>query len=192
MPSQVLGFKSPMQVISKYFPDFNTTAHLVPKIFSHVFCSYSLSNRGKLDPRALKCVVIGYLPLKRGINVICWQGNSVSEDVPFVEQESKFPSSLSSGGDTIHGRTRTYNCWNSNLLPHHHLSQTLQIILLLLILPQSETPISNPLMSFCGLKFYPRRLENSEGSTNETLLWQEVRISIAHNPMQHNRTKHWS
>ena len=93
LPSRVLGFKSPVQVFSKYFPDFHTANHLVPKIFGCVsFVHIHSHNRGKFDPRALKCVFVGYSSTQKGYK--CFHPPTkkffVSVDVTFVEKESYF------------------------------------------------------------------------------------------------------
>ena len=93
LPSRVLGFKSPVQVFSKYFPDFRTANYLVPKIFGCVsFVHIHSHNRGKLNPRALKCVFVGYSSTQKGYK--CFHPPTkkffVSADVTFVEKESYF------------------------------------------------------------------------------------------------------
>lgn len=53
LPSQVLGFKSPN--------------NLTPKIFGYVlFVHIHAHNKGKLDPRALKCNFIEYSSTQKG------------------------------------------------------------------------------------------------------------------------------
>ena len=104
MPSRVLGYQSPINVLSKFFPDFNNSCKLPPKIFGCVsFVHIHNHNRGKLDPRALKCVFVGYSITKKGYK--CYHPNTrkifTSMDVTFVETESFFSKtkSLSSGGE---------------------------------------------------------------------------------------------
>jgi len=63
--------------------------------FVHVHSPY----RGKLDPRAIKSVFIGYAPNKKGYK--CYHPQSrkvyISKDVTFHETESFFPSSQLQG-----------------------------------------------------------------------------------------------
>ena len=59
MPFRVLGFKSPMRIFSKCFPNFITSTSLVPKVFGCVsFVHAHIHNRGKLDSRAINCIFV--------------------------------------------------------------------------------------------------------------------------------------
>ena len=67
LPSRILGFKSPMDILSTFYPNLHTTNNLVPRIFGCVaFVHVHNQNRGKLDPRALKCVFLGYSSTQKG------------------------------------------------------------------------------------------------------------------------------
>ena len=67
LPSRILGFKSPMDILSTFYPNLHTTNNLVPRIFGCVaFVHVHNQNRGKLDPRALKCVFVGYSSTQKG------------------------------------------------------------------------------------------------------------------------------
>jgi hypothetical protein len=67
MPSRVLDFKTPLQVLS---PPYSTSKCVSPKVFGCVcFVHVHGPTWGKLDPRALKCVFV-ILPHRRGTNVI--------------------------------------------------------------------------------------------------------------------------
>lgn len=96
MPTRMLDYQTPIKVLS-YFLSIPSLLNLPPKIigclcYVHV---HSL-HRDKLDPRALKCVFLGYPHLKKDISVfILLRVRHVSMDVEFCEQESYF-----SGGVT--------------------------------------------------------------------------------------------
>ncbi|RDX74377.1 hypothetical protein CR513_45897, partial [Mucuna pruriens] len=61
LPSRVLGFKSPMEILSYFYPNVSTTNNLPPRVFGYVsFVHIHSQGRGKLDPIALKCVFVGY------------------------------------------------------------------------------------------------------------------------------------
>jgi hypothetical protein len=61
LPTKVLDFKSPMQVLSQFFPNYPISNNLIPRIFGYVaFVRIHSHNRNKLDPRVQKCVFIGY------------------------------------------------------------------------------------------------------------------------------------
>ena len=76
------------------------TNHLIPKIFGCVFFVHAHSpNRGKLDPRAVKCIFLGYFSTQKGYK--CYHPPSknffVLVDVTSNERVL-FSYSLSSGG----------------------------------------------------------------------------------------------
>jgi len=100
MPSRILNFKSPLDTLRNFFPIFEISNKLVPRIFGSVaYVHIHSQNRGKLDPRALKCVFIGYSPTQKGYK--CYQPSSkkffVSADVTFDESESFFGHSYNQG-----------------------------------------------------------------------------------------------
>ena len=93
LPSSVLGFKSPMDVLSSFYPNLSTTNNLKPWIFGCVsFVHIHSQNKGKLDPRALRCVFAGYSSTQKGYK--CYHPPSkkffVSRDVTFNGQETYF------------------------------------------------------------------------------------------------------
>src|SRR6266540_1631631 len=86
MPSRVLGYKAPIEcLIGK------TTYVVPPKVFGcSCFVKDYRPSVGKLDPRALKCIFVGYFGKHKGYK--CWCPSErrmfVSMDVVFREQES--------------------------------------------------------------------------------------------------------
>ena len=93
LPSKILESKSPMEVLSSFYPQLDPTNKLQPRIFGCVSFVHVHSNeRGKLDPRAVKCVFLGYSITQKGYK--CFHPPSkrfyVSRDVTFNEQESYF------------------------------------------------------------------------------------------------------
>jgi transposase InsO family protein len=92
MPSRVLEFKTPLEVLS---PPFSTSKGVSPKVFGCVcFVHIHGQTLGKLDPRALKCVFVGYSPTQKGYK--CYHPHSrkrfVSMDVTFFESQPYFSS----------------------------------------------------------------------------------------------------
>lgn len=90
LPSKNLASRSLIQLLIDYFPDFHTTSHWQPKIFGcTAYVRISAVNRGKLDPRALKCVLTGNSPTQKGYR--CYHPPTrkffVSADVTFAENE---------------------------------------------------------------------------------------------------------
>lgn len=84
MPSRVLNFQSPLEVLSSpasLFP-------IPPKVFECIcYVHVDKSRQSKLDPKALKCIFLGYGPSQKGYK--CYHPVSrqrfVSMDVTFHE-----------------------------------------------------------------------------------------------------------
>ena len=81
MPSRVLDFKTPLEVLS---PPLSASKGLSESFWVCLLCPCSWSY-SKLDPRALKCVFVGYSPTQKGYK--CYHPPSkkqfVSMDVTF-------------------------------------------------------------------------------------------------------------
>lgn len=93
LPFRVLELKSPMDILSSFYQNISTTNNLVPRVFGCVsFVHIHSQGRGKLDPRALKCVFVGYSTTQKGYK--CYHHPSkklfVSRDVTFHEGETYF------------------------------------------------------------------------------------------------------
>jgi hypothetical protein len=104
LPSRVLGFKSPMEMLSTFYPNLHTTNNLVLRIFGCVsFVHIHSQSRGKLDLRVLKFVFVGYSLTQKGYK--CYHPPSkkfyVSADVTFNEQESYFTAPYLQGEISI-------------------------------------------------------------------------------------------
>ncbi|CAI8603859.1 unnamed protein product [Vicia faba] len=84
LPSRVLELRSPMDILSSFYPNISTTNNLVPQIFECVsFVHIHSQGRGKLDPKALKCVFVGDVTFHEGKAYFTQpylQGESLSED----------------------------------------------------------------------------------------------------------------
>lgn len=80
MSSKVLRNQSSIIVLSEFYHNLYMSYKLPPKVFGCiVFVNIYSHRRDKLDPRALKCVFVGYSNTKMGyINVIILPlGNSI-------------------------------------------------------------------------------------------------------------------
>ncbi|KAL9420128.1 hypothetical protein AB3S75_037830 [Citrus x aurantiifolia] len=100
MPSRVLNFQPPLTVFKKFFPMTRLTSDLPLKVFGCVaFVHIHNHNRDKLDPRAVKCVFLGYSPTQKGYK--CFDPNKqkyfVTMDVTFFESQSFFNPPLQGG-----------------------------------------------------------------------------------------------
>ena len=67
MPSRILNHQTPCQILLKTFPNTHIISNLPLKIFGcSAFVHIYPQNRGKLDPRAIKCIFLGYSPHQKG------------------------------------------------------------------------------------------------------------------------------
>ena len=67
IPSRVLGCKSPLETLSQLYLDIRSSFNLAPRVFECTsFVHIHNHNRGKLDPRALKCIFLGYSSTQKG------------------------------------------------------------------------------------------------------------------------------
>ena len=98
LPTQVLNKQSPVEVLSSPSDLFA----IPPKVFGCVCFVHNHSpTRGKLDPRAIKCVFLGYSPTQKGYK--CYHPPTrkwyVSMDVTFFEEQSYFTPQASLQGE---------------------------------------------------------------------------------------------
>jgi len=94
MPSRVLNFRTPSQVLLQAFPYTKLLSSLDPKVFG---CSVfvHIHHRGKLDPTSLKCIFIGYSPHQKGYKCyyIVLKKVYTSMNVTFFEHQAYYPKS---------------------------------------------------------------------------------------------------
>ena len=110
MPSRILGYKTPVECLSgsNYFI-------VPPKIFGCTCFVHDYRNAvSKLDPRAVKCIFVGYSPTQKGYR--CWSPTErkffVSMDVTFHEKLPYYPST---GSDVHHIHSKGENsCKETN------------------------------------------------------------------------------
>ena len=92
LPSQIFGSYSPIQLLTKSFLDcLVSSTGLKPKVFECIsFVHIPTIRRGKLDPRALKCIFLGYVSTQKGYQYYHPPTKKyyVSTDVTFVEDDS--------------------------------------------------------------------------------------------------------
>ncbi|BFG37702.1 hypothetical protein CerSpe_239760 [Prunus speciosa] len=92
IPSSILQFRTPLQTLQPH-SQIPPTQNLEPRVFGCVvFVHLHDHQRSKLDPRADKCVFIGYAPHQKGYRRYHPPSRKVytSMDVAFREQESYF------------------------------------------------------------------------------------------------------
>lgn len=67
LPSKILNFYSPIQLLTRFFPDLHILSGWKPKIFGCVaFVHIHGPHRSKLDPQALKCIFVAYSSTQKG------------------------------------------------------------------------------------------------------------------------------
>ncbi|KAL5577658.1 hypothetical protein UlMin_019357 [Ulmus minor] len=84
----VLDSQSPISLLTQFFPNFNTSSSISPRVFGCTsFVHIHSSLRSKLDPKAIKCIFIGYSSTQKGYK--CYHPSTqkfyVSADVTFHE-----------------------------------------------------------------------------------------------------------
>ncbi|CAN1152027.1 Retrovirus-related Pol polyprotein from transposon TNT 1-94, partial [Linum perenne] len=94
MPSRVLQFQAPRQVLlSKYPQVASFSSDLPPRIFGcTAFVHINSIHRTKLDPRSHKCIFVGYSPNQKGYKCYSPATRQVyhTRDVTFFESQSFF------------------------------------------------------------------------------------------------------
>ena len=93
MPSRVLEFKTPLDTLKNLFQTSKIFCSLPPKVFGcTAFVHIHNHNRGKLDPRSLRCVFLGYSSTQKGYKCYCPSTKKffVSMDVTFHENTPFF------------------------------------------------------------------------------------------------------
>ncbi|CAN1338667.1 Retrovirus-related Pol polyprotein from transposon TNT 1-94 [Linum perenne] len=118
LPSRVLQYKTPKDVLLAAHPHVRAyISDLEPKVFGCMaFVHIQQHQRTKLDPRAQKCVFIGYGSHQKGYK--CYSPGTkkifVTMDVTFFEQQSFFPRPDIQGGNLL-GETESHN-WEDLIL----------------------------------------------------------------------------
>lgn len=108
MSSRVLQFQSPVSTLSSLFPNFQGVGSISPKLFGCTCYVHVHSHlQSKLDPRAIKCVFLGYSPTQKGYK--CYHPATKRKyttlDVTFVEHQPYF-------GDTyLQGESLGEDSW---------------------------------------------------------------------------------
>ena len=102
LPSRVLKFQTPCQLLLKTYPDTRILSQIPSRVFGcSVFVHTSQVNRSKLDPRSIKCIFVGYAPTQKGYR--CYSPSTkrfyTSMDVTFMENQPFYPKSTIQGGN---------------------------------------------------------------------------------------------
>ena len=132
MPSRVLQFKAPRNLLLAIFPHISAFSSDLPfKVFGcTAFVHVYDHNRTKLDPKSHKCIFIGYSNTQKGYKCYSPISKRVynTMDVTFFEHQSFFPKSGIQGE-----HSHEYQFWEtlqnhqavfpqSNVMAHEHQS----------------------------------------------------------------------
>ncbi|KAJ4703138.1 Retrovirus-related Pol polyprotein from transposon TNT 1-94 [Melia azedarach] len=140
MPSRVLNFQTPYQVLLQSYPTTRVLSTIPFKIFGcSAFVHIHSQHRSKLDPKAIKCIFIGYSSNQKGYK--CYYPVTRkfyhSMDVSFFEQQPYYPKSDIQGENFTH----EYQLWDIETLEtsfsNHSPMSSIEI-------PQYEIPLSEP------------------------------------------------
>ena len=110
MPTRVLKYETPINILKNSYPtSHHLFSSLTPRTFGCiVFVHIHSQHRSKLDPRAHKCIFLGYSPTQKGYK--CYHPSThkyfVSRDVTFFEHQS-YPWENSLKGE----RSKEENFW---------------------------------------------------------------------------------
>ena len=93
MPSRVLKYITPLECLKQYFPGTRIYSDLLIRVFGcTVFVHIPSKFRSKFDPRAEKCIFVGFAPNKKGYK--CYNPQTkkihVNMDVSFLENQPYF------------------------------------------------------------------------------------------------------
>ena len=96
----MLDNKSIVEVLKSFYPHFKTSNGLTHRVFGcTAFVHVHSQHRDKLDPRAIKCVFLGYSSTQKGYK--CYSASTrkfyISADVTFTENKPFFPKSSLKG-----------------------------------------------------------------------------------------------
>ncbi|CAH9102795.1 unnamed protein product [Cuscuta europaea] len=106
IPSRVLQNKSPLESLLHFFPQTRISSDLDLRVFGcTAFVHIPPPHRGKLDPRSIKCIFLGYSPTQKGYK--CYNPTTrktyTSADVTFNEDTPFYtPTSQPVSQDTPH------------------------------------------------------------------------------------------
>lgn len=97
--SSVFSSKTPMEVLSSFYPNVSTSINLTPRIFRcTTFIHIHSDGRGKLDLRVLKCVFIRCFFTQKGYKCYHPPSHKLSLEMSLSKNKKVIPLKSSSGG----------------------------------------------------------------------------------------------
>ena len=114
MPSRILIRKTPLDTLLQSYPNSRLHQNLPLIIFGCTsFVHYTAPGRSKLEPRAIKCVLLGYPSTKHGYK--CFDPISgklfITMDVKIFEKKPYFPIT------TLQGENMSEDCFQETSSP---------------------------------------------------------------------------
>ena len=136
MPSRILQFKTPCQILLAAYPSARIISSIPIKVFGcTAFVHIHKSQRSKLDPTATKCIFLGYSPNQKGYK--CYSPTTkkfyTSMDVTFFENQPFYPKTAIQGENWS---TDEFQFWETEISTTSPLSSSLP--------PQTDTTLSVP------------------------------------------------
>ncbi|RVW94063.1 Retrovirus-related Pol polyprotein from transposon TNT 1-94 [Vitis vinifera] len=136
MPSRILQFKTPCQILLATYPSARIISSIPVKVFGcTAFVHIHKSQRGKLDPTATKCIFLGYSPNQKGYK--CYSPTTkkfyTSMDVTFFENQPFYPKTAIQGENWS---TDEFQFWETEISTTSPLSSSLP--------PQTDSTLSVP------------------------------------------------
>ncbi|RVX10668.1 Retrovirus-related Pol polyprotein from transposon TNT 1-94 [Vitis vinifera] len=136
MPSRILQFKTPCQILLAAYPSARIISSIPIKVFGcTAFVHIHKSQRSKLDPTATKCIFLGYSPNQKRYK--CYSPTTkkfyTSMDVTFFENQPFYPKTAIQGENWS---TDEFQFWETEISTTSPLSSSLP--------PQTDTTLSVP------------------------------------------------
>ncbi|RVW35033.1 Retrovirus-related Pol polyprotein from transposon TNT 1-94 [Vitis vinifera] len=136
MPSRILQFKTPCQILLAAYPFARIISSILVKVFGcTAFVHIHKSQRRKLDPTATKCIFLGYSPNQKRYK--CYSPTTkkfyTSMDVTFFENQPFYPKTAIQGENWS---TDEFQFWETEISTTSPLSSSLP--------PQIDSTISVP------------------------------------------------
>ena len=112
LPSRVLQYQKPLHILCQVYPQIRFLQNLPLKTFGcTVFVHSNPPQTSTLDPRAIKCIFLGYSPSQKGFKCYCPHIKKVfiSMDVSFFENQAYYSkTSLQGENETCEGKFWDY------------------------------------------------------------------------------------
>ena len=113
LPSRVLQFQTPLQILLQTHPHTLLIQNLPIKTFGCIVFAHASTNT-KLDPQATKCLFLGYSPCQKEYNCYCPKTRKlfVTRNATFFENQPYYPN------PSLQGENLSEDClWDFSTIP---------------------------------------------------------------------------